>query len=332
MARRGSSYVSTMVAGAAMARGGAALTVLDFEDAMASSKPGDSIDSEQFTVGGATFTLRVNPNGYNKESEGQLSLLLWNKNPGDVKVDYIKMTAGRESKDAKKATVKNGSGYGWLKWCTQEEAKDLLRLGVLEATVEVGMAGKKMVISKEHPATPAKAETGSWVLGNLYRDSMDDTDFTLICEGVEIPIHRQVLKGASPFFKSLLKPENPESQKGESNLHCSAEVGRQLVRYVYTNEVDEAVFDANLATFLQLADMYLVEQLKARTEQRMGQILNRENMVQFTIAGDKFNGHTIKEAAKQFVLVNLGWLREQEGWRDAFQGNMDLLVDILLST
>ena len=43
---------------------GAGLTIHDSEVAMASD---------------ATFTLRVNTNGHNKESEGQLSLL-WNKN------------------------------------------------------------------------------------------------------------------------------------------------------------------------------------------------------------------------------------------------------------
>ena len=72
--------------------------------------------------------------------------------------------------------------------------------------------------------------------------------------------------------------------------------------------------------------MYLIDELKRRTERKMAQVLNQGNMVEFMVAGGRFNGVEIKREAKAFIQYNLVWLK---GWKERFGEEKDLLVEVL---
>ena len=152
--------------------------------------------------------------------------------------------------------------------------------------------------------------------------------FHLVCAGEEVVAHRTILQGASPYFKAMMVPERSEYKKGRTTMECTGEMGRELVKFLYTSELDTDVLKENVIAFLRVADMYLLDGLKDMTERLMVDLLDKQNMVEFFVAGSKYNGERICETAKKFVLSNLRWLRQQDGWKDRFGKDIELIVEL----
>ena len=165
----------------------------------------------------------------------------------------------------------------------------------------------------------------SFVLENMYRQGMSDSDFILECEGEAIPCHKNVLTSAA---EGLLRPNFKEYMEGRSSIQCSPEVGRNLVKFLYTDETDEKVFDDNIEDFLRLGDMLIIERLKQRAEQKMLELLDRNNMAAFFLAGAEFNAEEIRKTAKKLLQANLDWLHKQQNWKEAFGEKKDLLIEV----
>ena len=53
-------------------------------------------------------------------------------------------------------------------------------------------------------------------------------------------------------------------------------------------EVEEDILQEEVVAFLELGEKYQVERLKELAEQKMLQLLDKENMVEFLIAGEMF--------------------------------------------
>ena len=159
---------------------------------------------------------------------------------------------------------------------------------------------------------------------------MEDTDFTLVCnDGVEVPVHKVVMKGTSEYFKAMMKPENAEGQEGVSNIDCGSEVGHGLVSFVYTGVVDASTLDKNLVEFLKVADQYDMVHLKEKVEERMLSKLNVSNMMEYVIAGNSYNAKRLKTMSQTLLRANLGELRKDNDWKKAFASQKDLLIEIL---
>ena len=76
-------------------------------------------------------------------------------------------------------------------------------------------------------------------------------------EGVKVPCHLLVLSGAASYFKGNWK----EFKDSISEVQCSTEVTRNLVRFFYTSRLEDSSLDGQEETFLKLADYYQVPKL-----------------------------------------------------------------------
>ena len=61
----------------------------------------------------------------------------------------------------------------------------------------------------------------------------------------------------------------------------------------------------------------------------MVQVVDQGNMVEFMVAGERFHGAEIRRKAKAFIQDNLDWLKQQEGWKERFGEEKELLVEVL---
>ena len=100
--------------------------------------------------------------------------------------------------------------------------------------------------------------------------------------------HRVILQGASPYFKAMMVPERSEYKKGRATMECTGEMGRELVKFLYTSELDTDILEENVIAFLRVADMYLLDGLKEMTERLMVDLLNKHNMVEFFVGGSMY--------------------------------------------
>jgi len=114
------------------------------------------------------------------------------------------------------------------------------------------------------------------------------------------------------------------------DIQCSARVGRNLVRFIYTEEMEEDVLKEEAEVFLELGEMYGMETLKKMAEEAMVETLNMENMVRFLLAGDLYRAWRVRERAKELLKLNLRKLREREHWQELFGGRKDLIIELLL--
>jgi hypothetical protein len=256
-----------------------------------------------------------------------VGVFLVSKNDEDIVVRGCKMTVGKLFRKFEKTnTIVKAMGRGWPSWFhMQDQCRAALQDGNLRVKAKVQLPGKRVVLDMD--PGDGKKSGNNWVLENLF-ERRSESDFSLICEGQVVPIHSLVLTGASPYFESLLKP-HWGGQKDGIKFDCTAEVGEAFIKFIYTDKIEEVVLDENLTTFLKIGDYTMMEELKQLVESRMIRLLDRENMVRFFLAGEKHNGPRIREKAKQFVRVNLKWLRGQAGWKEAFGDELKLIIEIL---
>ena len=181
--------------------------------------------------------------------------------------------------------------YGYL-------IKDLGEWGLRdgEFKVEVEIETLDFTDNLKNPVENA-GTTKHWLLDNAFSNQMATADFALVCEGELVPCHRFVLRAASEVFRGMLEAHTKEAKEGRATIQCRAVVARALVTFLYTGELT----DSHLQELLRLADTLLVEELGRRVEDRMVEILGRENMVEFLLAGDTHHGARIRRAAKAFL-------------------------------
>ena len=115
-----------------------------------------------------------------------------------------------------------------------------------------------------------------------------------------------------------------------------------LFRFIYLEEIEEDILKEEVVAFLELGEKYEVEKLKELAEEKMLQLLERGNMVEFLIAGDMFRlfspflfgsslcprAMRIKVAALQLAKIHLAWLRG-EGREELRKLSQDLLIELL---
>merc|ERR1719495_367463 len=282
----------------------------------------DVISSAAFLVCGQAFVLKVHPSTY---SPSELMVFLEN-NGSPVRVNGLQVTVGSDVRKEKNIEL----GHMWEDVFNNELNDE----GDLEVVVEWTMVETRKDFSVESSKVEHRAvktpSLKSWVLESIFKDGMEDTDFTLVCnDGVKVPVHKMVLKGTSEFFKAMMKPEHVEGQEGMSIIDCGSEVGQGLVSFVYTGEVDASTLDKNLVEFLKVADQYDMVHLKEKVEERMLSKLNVSNMMEYVIAGNSYNAKRLKTMSKTLLRANLGELRKDNDWKKAFASQKDLLIEIL---
>ena len=269
---------------------------------------------------GQPFLLKVYPNPHlvvSLESRGL-----------PVRVNALKVEMGSDVRREKNIELKHWQEY-FNDWRDNLKEDGSLEV-VAEWTLIETTSQCTVVVDNTTGQSTEKTFVKSWVLETIHKDGMEDTDFTLVCkDGTEVPVHKVIMKGASDFFKAMMKPEHSEVQEGRGNVDCGSEVGQGLVNFVYTGDVNAETFDQNLIEFLKVADEYNLVQLKEKAEQRMLSKLDVSNMMEYIIAGDRYNAKKLKTMSKTLVQANLGNLRKEKDWKKTFDFQKDLLIEIL---
>ena len=242
----------------------ATLIVGDFENEMKISKPREKIESRIFILGGNPFKIDVYPNGENEESKNHVSIFLANDSNTDVNVSAEFEICNSEKDEWEKGTVKQNERVGWSKFMEHDAMADLLVNGSLIVKVKVKMENKDFVVmgKDEKKGDSKSAEEIVAIHINTIYENMMNPDFMLICEGGNIPCHRNFLMSASSMFAGMMKSGMKEAEQGKTDLKCSFTVGKELVRFIYTGKVEEEILVENVVEFLELGERLGMDILK----------------------------------------------------------------------
>eukprot|EP00092_Neocalanus_flemingeri_P089578 GFUD01113352.1.p1 GENE.GFUD01113352.1~~GFUD01113352.1.p1 ORF type:complete len:337 (-),score=83.23 GFUD01113352.1:172-1182(-) len=302
----------------------------NFEDRMKNPKS-KLLKSRQFTVKDSLWHVEVRPNNSDLDGyKGYVGVFIYNDNQQELTVTCnFKVGSLTKKFENKKLGVK--TDWGFDKFASHQKCQEeLLQNGNLEVKVDIEVLGEEdeTLFCGKGKNFGLKPDT------NVYMKLFEEkilTDYNVVCNnGMSFPCHKAFLAARSPVVRAMIESEMKEAKEATVRLeNFSAIVVENLVKYLYTGQVDEEVLKENAVNFLKLGDQYDIAELKGMVEQVMIANLDKENMVSYFLAGVLYHGQKIRAAAKTFLMQNRRSLTEQEGWREAFKGREDLVFELM---
>ncbi|KAL7303896.1 hypothetical protein TKK_0004016 [Trichogramma kaykai] len=127
--------------------------------------------------------------------------------------------------------------------------------------------------------------------------------------GKEIPAHKILLAVASPVFMATFGRERSmpaESSRSSQAVDLSdvgEEVAVEMLRFVYTGEVDDSVASdiSKTAELLEAAHRYAIEGLKDKCERMLISNLSSDNVLETLRLADVYKANDLKMRAIHFV-------------------------------
>ena len=189
--------------------------------------------------------------------------------------------------------------------CTKNDKYQVCKDFVL--TVNVEIPGEDLKIMGNEDAVVRK----KYCVGKNLYEKMQNSDFTIVFNGVEVACHKNVIAAASPVFEAMVENQHLEAIQSKANIELSEEVGRAFVKFIYTGELDVDMLKEQAVAFLELGNKYDVQELKALAEVELLSQLDKKNMVELVSIGDFFNAKKLFETALKMTKANKSWLRSQ---------------------
>merc|ERR1719427_2618540 len=143
-------------------------------------------------------------------------------------------------------------------------------------------------------------------------------DFEITLKEKSFPCHKIFLAKHSEPIKTLIEEKMGQNLPMKTELeNCPSEiVAESFIKFFYIGAIDKDIFDWNIVTFLHLSDYYRVKELHAVVQDAMIAQLFNENVKEFIIAADKYQGERVKAAAIEFLRENRGiWAENVEEWK-----------------
>ena len=286
----------------------AKVVIKDFVEVIQTSKPGEKFDSDVFMVGDTKMLIRVYPNGRQEDDKGYVEVYLVNEGDTDVTVKYRVVTEVGTVTSNQEVKANGGN----VVVCVFSHAKcaDVYKDKDFVLTAFVDIPGKNMKIWGSESANISEKYCMKYCK-KLY-EKMQNTNFSLVFNGSEVFCHKQVLAAASPVFEAMVGNEYLEAKESKANIvGISEEVGRAFVKFIYTGELEDEVLKQYAVAFLELGDMYDIQELKDLSEGELLIQLDKKNMLEFLSIGDDSNAKRLFEAALSMTKANISWLRSQ---------------------
>jgi len=305
----------------------ATLIIKDFVEVVKASEPGENYQTDEFMVKETPMALVVYPNGYKEENRGWVSVFVTNRTQAEVEIKNQFITDVKTS--MWEASIPAGHMKGAFRFLSHEDVTEHYKEKDFVVKVKVEMEGEVLKIAGENTEMRKRKAISQEVSETAFR-KMAWTDFALVFEGEELACHRLILAGASRVLAAMLEPasQHKEAVEGRVVIQLPAAVGRAFLRFIYLEEIEDDILTEEVVAFLELGEKYQVERLKELAEEKMLQLLERGNMVEFLIAGDMFRAMRIKVAALQLAKIHLTWLRG-EGREELRKLSQDLLIELL---
>ena len=285
------------------------LVIKNFVEVMAGFKPGRFILSDPFNVGDTPMAIKVYLNGRDNKETGNVGVFLMNHSDADINVKCQLNTDVATWEFSYTDKVDARGGWGNAKFLTHAKCAEAFKEKDFVVTAKVEIPGEPVkIVGIESARAPKKQKFN--LLETVY-NNMEKSDFTLVFDGEEVACHKIILAAASSVFKAMVENKHREAIEGKANIQFSGEVGRALVQFIYTGEVQEGLLKEHASAFLAMGEMYDLQELKDMAETELLSQLDKENMVVMISIGELFRAKNIFETALKMTRANMTWLRSQ---------------------
>ena len=284
----------------------AKLVIKDFLDVMSACEPGNDCCSEVFMVGDTPMSIVVFPNGDREEDKGNVAISLENRGDAAITVKCT-FTTDVGSWGFEPRAIESNRNWGCNRFLSHDECTNVYhdKDFVVTAVVEIPDANLE-ILGKKLSDGPQELSVWEKVYSNMER-----TDFTFVFGGHEVPCHKHILAAASPVLRAMVENQHKESIQSKANIELSEKVGRACLRFIYTGKLDENLLKELAPAFLELGEMYDLQELKNAAEKELLMQLKKRTMVTLLLLGETFRAEQLFEAALKMTKNNISWLRRQ---------------------
>ena len=268
------------------------VVIKDFVELMAASKPEDCYPSAPFMVGDVPMVITVYQNGYRNADIGYVSIFLKSLGSDPIQVkckfttDVVSMGFGTTFDP-----TANKVRFGYGLFASHDQCKEKYQGKDFVVTAEVRSPGLEWKVLENRSPVAIPKEFSVW---EKVFTNMEKSDFALVFDGQEVACHKHILAAASPVLRALVENQHREAIESKANINISEDIGRAFVRYVYTGKLDETILEEHAPAFLELGEMYELQELKSTAEQELVGQLDLKSMVRLLSIGELFRSPKVK--------------------------------------
>lgn len=162
---------------------------------------------------------------------------------------------------------------------------------------------------------PSLAESiGAGLVSDELRELADAVLVSI--DGEEHPAHRLLLSMRSPVMRATFRHDMQESRTGRIHANASSAAVEQLLKFIYTDEVDNLTErDELLLEVFGLASFYELSRLKSLAEAQMLESLSVRNVADRLLLAVRHNS-PIKSKCMRIVKGNVAEVMKTKGWQE----------------
>jgi len=163
---------------------------------------------------------------------------------------------------------------------------------------------------------------------SLFQNSLL-TDYTIVCGGEEIKVHRAVLAARSDYWRALLASGWVESESCSTEREITKETLYTLLEFIYTGRVQEKMEPRQMENLLEAANFYGVDSLKEQCEEGLILSLGPTNLVDRLVLADTFSATQLRRVAKQMLIQNVDMLTDIPDWKQKLETRISLALEVM---
>jgi len=160
---------------------------------------------------------------------------------------------------------------------------------------------------------------------SILSDS-SSSDLTLVCPDGEVQVHRCIMAGRSPVFKSLLESDMMEMKSGRVRIQdFEIKVVRAMVLYIYTAKIEDSFDD--ILSLMKIGKKYLIQLLVDDCSKKLIKLITVSNVLELGSVAEIFSVQDLVECCAQFVSENLDALGND--WKEKLKSSPQFLLGIV---
>lgn len=140
-------------------------------------------------------------------------------------------------------------------------------------------------------------------------------DVTLKSEdGDTFPAHRQLLAMRSPVLARMFYGPMKEAQAGSASIMASSAAVRQLLKCIYTDEIDADAVELSGHEMLDLGTQYEVGRLVALTREQLFRTISVDCAAERYLLASRYSLEDLGKACEAVIRDNLAAVMQTKGW------------------
>jgi len=326
-------------------------TIDNFEKVAQNYPNSKTMYSEQFVVAlkkrFTVWRLKIYPNGRTPEDQGYITIFL--KDSGQVEPAKVRAVAefsiidnqGNRTNSRtvdKEFKVLNHS-FGFNKFVKHTDlffpGSSLLKNGKLSLACRITIKLCDTINQTSQQAEYLESENQETTesvshISDMKRmlNNAEDyfSDVVISCQDGRIPCHSSILAARSQYFLAMFSvPMKEKLSRVIEIQEMDKETCMILLEFIYTGKLST---DKITLSLFEAADKYDVPDLMMYCTNYLKRTINRRNCIQTLICADRHTSHSLKAAAKDFILENNSVLTGTS-WKEELHAFPVLLSELL---